>query len=209
VRIFHKSFFVSHINILTSVRFSFRIYFHRLLLFYPERSTTLIEFSLWLLSSITASDTHLVSFIYDAKDSNEYVLTRLSSDGCFQAYCFVIFILSLPFSTSSVYESLSNDLGCFPLNTSYFAMTVDLSLSSQDFIQSLPRLCTIWLAVNVTVLYLLLFPTCAASTAFVENQLSPSLISLSPLFTIHPRSLQRAPVQSSMSISWALQLDHE
>lgn len=43
----------------------------------------------------------------------------------------------------------------------------------------------------------LLWRTRAASTAFTENQLSRSLISLSPLFTVHPSSLLRTPVRPS------------
>jgi hypothetical protein len=39
--------------------------------------------------------------------------------------------------------------------------------------------------------------TGTASTAFVENKLSRGLFSLSPLFTTHPRSLQRTLVRPS------------
>jgi len=42
--------------------------------------------------------------------------------------------------------------------------------------------------------------------AFVENQLSLCLISLSPLPTRHPRSIQRTPVRSSMSCDWHFNL---
>jgi len=46
---------------------------------------------------------------------------------------------------------------------------------------------------------LLCFKTGTASTAFVENKLSRGLLSLSPLFTTHPRSLQRTLVRPSIS----------
>jgi len=42
------------------------------------------------------------------------------------------------------------------------------------------------------------FQTGTASTAFVENKLSRCLFSLSPLFTTHPRSLQRTLVRPSI-----------
>lgn len=45
---------------------------------------------------------------------------------------------------------------------------------------------------------LLSFRTGTASTAFVENKLSRCLFSLSPLFTTHPRSLQRTLVRPSI-----------
>jgi len=67
------------------------------------------------------------------------------------------------------------------------------------FLHSLPLIRTLWHAISGTLLYLFHFENRAASTAFVKNQLSQSLISLSPLFTIHPRSLQRSLVRSSMS----------
>src|SRR6185312_44262 len=38
--------------------------------------------------------------------------------------------------------------------------------------------------------------SCYTSIYFVENQLSPSLISLSPLTESHPNPIQRIPVQS-------------
>ncbi len=47
------------------------------------------------------------------------------------------------------------------------------------------------------------------SIAFAENQLSPSLMSLSPLLTGHPRLLPQAWVQPSVAVSGKLQLAHE
>jgi len=46
------------------------------------------------------------------------------------------------------------------------------------------------------------------SIDFAENQLSPSLISLSPLYTDHPRLFPQAWVQPSMACYGKLQLVH-
>lgn len=53
---------------------------------------------------------------------------------------------------------------------------------------------------------LLGFLTGTASTAFVENKLSRSLLSLSPLFTTLPRSLQRTLVRPSRNFDFSFSL---
>jgi len=109
--------------------------------------------------------------------------------------------------TSCFFETLSFRLGCFPLNLQYFSTAVGLNLFFRsNFLHSLPLISTLWHALSGTLLYLILPETRTALTAFVKNQLSRSLISLSPLFTIHPRSLQRTLVQSSMSCYWHFNL---
>ena len=97
-----------------------------------------------------------------------------------------------------VFETLSFCLGCLPLNSQYFSTAVGLNVLSLEFLHSLSPISTLLHALSETSLYLFYAYTRTTQIAFVENQLSLSLISLSPLPTSHLRSLQRSPVQSSM-----------
>jgi len=112
-------FFVTHVNILTSDRF-FQIF--------PTWVFTLQNVLLPFLISqeITASVSFLVSCISGAKSLSLYVVTRFFTDGCFQAHRQVVFGLSLPFALRMNFETLSFDLGCFPLNVQYLSTAVGL-----------------------------------------------------------------------------------
>lgn len=89
------------------------------------------------------------------------------------------------------------------LTYSTYLLPLDSVSFYSKFIHSLHLIGTLWHALTGTELYLLATPlflqTGTASTAFVENKLSRSLFSLSPLFTTHPRSLQRTLVRPSMN----------
>lgn len=89
------------------------------------------------------------------------------------------------------------------LTYSTYLLPLDSVSFSSKFIHSLHLIGTLWHALTGTELYLLgssiSLQTGTASTAFVENKLSRSLFSLSPLFTTHPRSLQRTLVRPSMN----------
>lgn len=89
------------------------------------------------------------------------------------------------------------------LTYSTYLLPLDSVCFSSKFIHSLHLIGTLWHALTGTELYLLgsliSLQTGTASTAFVENKLSRSLFSLSPLFTTHPRSLQRTLVRPSMN----------
>jgi len=77
---------------------------------------------------ITASVSDLVSCISGASPLVLYVVTRFFTDGCFQAHRQVVFGYSLPFALSLNFETLSFDLGCFPLNVQYLSTAVGLRL---------------------------------------------------------------------------------
>jgi len=79
-------------------------------------------------SAITASVTYLVSCISGASLLILYVVTRLLTDGYFQAHCQVVIEVSLPFALSMLFETLSVDLGCFPLNVQHLSAAVGLRL---------------------------------------------------------------------------------
>lgn len=90
-----------------------------------------------LFVEITASVSDLVSCISGAILLVLYVVTRFFTDGCFQAHRQVVFGVSLPFALSLKFETLSVDLGCFPLNVQYLSTAVGLRLFSFKFIHSL------------------------------------------------------------------------
>lgn len=196
---FFSILFVTHVNILTSDRHSIR----NLTDFPFALQNVLLPFHSISWLKITASASYLVSCISGANPLLLYVVTRFFTDGCFQAHRQVVLGSSLPFALSMKFETLSIDLGCFPLNVQYLSTAVGLRLYSLKFIHSLHLIGTLWHALTGTELYLLesliSLQTGTASTAFVENKLSRSLFSLSPLFTTHPRSLQRTLVRPSMN----------
>lgn len=151
-------------------------------------------------SMITASVSYLVSCISGASVLGLYVVTRFLTDGCFQAHRQVVIGLSLPFALSMRFETLSIDLGCFPLNVQYLSTAVGLRSISLPTIQFTVYTWSVHFDMPSLVqsFTLLSFRTGTASTAFVENKLSRCLFSLSPLFTTHPRSLQRTLVRPSI-----------
>lgn len=107
---------------------SYRLHFR-----YTERSTT---FQI-LRFEITASVSYLVSCISGANSLLLYVVTRFFTDGCFQAHRQVVLGSSLPFALSMKFETLSIDLGCFPLNVQYLSTAVGLRFSLFKLIHSL------------------------------------------------------------------------
>jgi len=109
---------------------SYRLPFPR----YTERSTTILlsSFDSW---EFTASVSDLVSCISGAILLVLYVVTRFFTDGCFQAHRQVVFGISLPFALSMKFETLSIDLGCFPLNVQYLSTAVGLRSISFSTIQ--------------------------------------------------------------------------
>lgn len=82
--------------------------------------------SLSVSRRITASVSYLVSCIFGAESLILYVVTRFLTDGCFQAHCQVVFGTPLPFALSMKFETLSINLGCFPLNVQYLSTAVGL-----------------------------------------------------------------------------------
>lgn len=128
--------FVTHVNILTSDRTSvsrnsashgtgsLADFLSRC----TERSTTFRRLGSTdpFSAEITASVSDLVSCISGASSLILYVVTRFFTDGCFQAHRQVVFGLSLPFALSLNLETLSVDLGCFPLNVQYLSTAVGL-----------------------------------------------------------------------------------
>jgi len=97
------------------------------------------------------------------------------------------------------FETLSVDLGCFPLNVQYLSTAVGLRPPTTSLFPVYTRSVQFDLPSLAQSFTPLCLPTGTASTAFVENKLSRSLLSLSPLFTILPRSLQRTLVRPSMN----------
>lgn len=77
-------------------------------------------------SKITASVSFLVSCISGAGFLLLYVVTRFFTDGCFQAHRQVVIANPLPFALRMNFETLSFDLGCFPLNVQYLSTAVGL-----------------------------------------------------------------------------------
>jgi len=143
--VFLTLLFVTHVNILTSDRFlklfssSYEISstsFYR----YTERSTT---FDPFLHYRITVSVSYLVSCIFGAQSLILYVVTRLLPDGCFQAHRQVVIGTPLPFALSMKFETLTLDLGCFPLNAQYLSTAVGLRIFSFNWIHSLHRIGTL------------------------------------------------------------------
>lgn len=124
--------FVTHVNILTSDRFFFSKSYRLPSFSYTERSTTSTKISFWW---ITASVSYLVSCIFGAESLILYVVTRFLTDGCFQAHCQVVFGIPLPFALSMKFETLSINLGCFPLNAQYLSTAVGLRSSFLHAIQ--------------------------------------------------------------------------
>jgi hypothetical protein len=89
---------------------------------------------------LTASVSDLVSCISGASFLVLYVVTRFFTDGCFQAHRQVVIGHSLPFALSLKFETLSVDLGCFPLNVQYFSTAVGLrSICFQVYSQFAPN----------------------------------------------------------------------
>jgi len=80
----------------------------------------------YLPFGIIASVSFLVSCIFGASFLIMYVVTRFFTDGCFQAHRHVVFGNSLPLALRTNFETLSIDLGCFPLNVQYFSTAVGL-----------------------------------------------------------------------------------
>lgn len=124
--------FVTHVNILTSdcslsshgsLHLSFEWKSYRLP-FTLYRTFYYLSSLLWF--EITASVSYLVSCISGAKLLILYVVTRFFTDGCFQAHRQVVLGTSLPFALSMKLETLSVDLGCFPLNVQYLSTAVGL-----------------------------------------------------------------------------------
>ena len=140
---FFSILFVTHVNILNSDRrlLSLCISTNRFRLEILPTSFTLYRTFYYLLnplgSRITASASYLVSCISGANPLLLYVVTRFFTDGCFQAHRQVVFGISLPFALSMKFETLSIDLGCFPLNVQYLSTAVGLRLFSFKFIHSL------------------------------------------------------------------------
>lgn len=173
--------FVTHVNILTSDRSgfffsealtskSYRLPFLR----YAERSTTSSPlqslYETWA-ETITASASYLVSCICGAKPLILYVVTRFLTDGCFQAHRQVVLGISLPFALSMKFETLSIDLGCFPLNVQYLSTAVGLrSLFPDNSIHSLHLIGTLWHALTGTELYLIVFQNGHCLNSFRRKQ---------------------------------------
>jgi len=85
------------------------------------------------------------------------------------------------------------------LTDSTSLLPLDSACSLSKFIHSLHRIGTLWHARKLVQSFTSFeIQTGTASTAFVENKLSRCLLSLSPLFTTHPRSLQRTLVRPSI-----------
>lgn len=136
--------FVTHVNILTSDRRLPRLWIspHSTGIEILPTSFTLYRTFYYLPnpfgSEITASASYLVSCISGAKPLILYVVTRFLTDGCFQAHRQVVIGISLPFALSMKFETLSIDLGCFPLNAQYLSTAVGLrSLFPDNSIHSL------------------------------------------------------------------------
>jgi len=156
-----------------------------------EHSTTLA------LTLTGASVTFSASSIYGAIHLLEYAATRLLSEWLLPGLLPLCLRLLTPFLTSMVFETLSSSLGCLPLNSQYFSTAVGLNALPNSF-----TVCHhsvhFYMPFQKQLFTSSLLRIRTTSIAFVENQLSQSLISLSPLPTSPPNSLQRLPVQSSM-----------
>ena len=95
-----------------------------------ECFTTHDRFEYWIhYSYALASAYGLVLCIYDAVFLCWYVITRLLSNGYFQAYRPTVLGLPLPYATSPRYKTLSMSLGCFPLDDTHLAVYVCLTLT--------------------------------------------------------------------------------
>jgi hypothetical protein len=106
---------------------------------FTESSTTFPRFPFGFVE-ITASVSSLVSCISGASSLILYVVTRFFTDGCFQAHRQVVLGISLPFALRMNFETLSIDLGCFPLNVQYLSTAVGLrSFFDQVYSQFTPN----------------------------------------------------------------------
>ncbi len=111
-------------------------------------------------------------------------------------------------------RTLANDLGCFPLvpgpshpgTDSFVSMYyIHIMLCFRSFLE-LGRV--EYPPHPLSALHHNIITKGFTSIDFAENQLSPSLISLSPLCTSHPRLLPQAWVQPSMVCYDKFQLAH-
>jgi len=126
--------------------------------------------------------------------------------GCFHAYCLFVFDFLLPSSLQSGLRPYRSIWAVSLLTHSTSLLLLDWMRFFPEFLHSLSPSRTLLHAFSETSLYLFVFRTRTTLIAFVENQLSRRLISLSPLPTSHPKSLQRLPVQSSMPCYWHFNL---
>lgn len=130
-----------------------------------------LVFDLFISNTITASASYLVSCISGAKPLILYVVTRFLTDGCFQAHRQVVIGISLPFALSMKFETLSIDLGCFPLNAQYLSTAVGLrSLFPDNSIHSLHLIGTLWHALTGTELYLIVLQNGHCLNSFRRKQ---------------------------------------
>ncbi len=139
----------------------------------------------------------------------DWAVTHSLKDGCLQAYLFAVIAQISPLALKIVLRTLANDLGCFPLDPgpsrpgsvsfiSFFCirsfLEVGRAVGPPHPLSALPQQKT---------------TKGSTSIDFVENQLLPSLISLSPLLTSHHRILPHTCVRSSTACYSKLQPAHE
>jgi len=136
--------------------------------------------------------------IFGSRPLGSYVLTRLLSDGYFQAYRRVVVVRGRLCSLRTHLVTLPVGLGCFPLDRRSLATAVGLHVRPRPIRSLSGRRYPVTGPSTNSALPDLVSSTGPAKTGFVENQLSPSLISLSPLPTARPRLLQQSPVRSSI-----------
>jgi hypothetical protein len=144
--------------------------------------------------------------IIGADHLDQCASTRSSKDGCFQAHLLAVVGDRLPFPLTIGFGTLPYTLGCFPLD---HEPSHSWSVSSRH-IHGLRRFHGFGKALGHPHPPSALHPGCLfegrTSIRFAENQLSPSLIGLSPLPTSHPSILQHTWVRPSQPRLWFFSL---
>ncbi len=128
---------------------------------------------------------------------NQWAVTLSLDDGCFWAYILIDIGWLLSSSLRSDLRTLIEGLGCFPLHHGRCSSWCVCWLITQKDIRSLVGFNITFVMPTHPELYPpLRWNQQPTYIGFAENQLSPSLIGLSPLTTDHPSVLQHARVRS-------------
>ncbi len=114
------------------------------------------------------------------------------------------FILFNSYPLNYYFGILACYLGCFPLDFRSY------NLMSVYFYNTIFNFCSFVNSNELNIALLLkIMKKYSTYIDFVENQLFPSLISLSPLITNHPNILQHIWVQPSKNILYLIQPVHD
>jgi len=133
-----------------------------------------------------------------------WTVTFSLRDGCFRAYIWVVMGSTRALNTERKWETLTIDEGCFPFDlrpyrhkSNYlFLFFIFIDWKSWVPFGHNDKQC-FTIKIRFKTHYL---------NSFRRIQLSPSSIGISPLFTSHPRALQRSRVRSSTNFQVCFKL---